>query len=238
MHCMVPRLLFQCTLMLLVAGCVASRPPAEEVRTFTSGSPPVNFTYQYLRPETSVDTSRQVLLLHRARADAKQWDGFTQHLASLGYTVLVPSLPLADTPATTLALLGDFWRAAGPSQDDPARHVVMGEVEGALLALEFASAQSSIGAAVLLSPAMKTGDLDALERMKGFDRCPVLLVAAENDTATSTAAMQLKEAAPAFCELALYPGNTRGTDLFAIRTAAMTQVTDWLELILGAKPVP
>jgi pimeloyl-ACP methyl ester carboxylesterase len=225
-----------CLASLLLAACGAGKRGAEEAGVYTAPSG-VALGYRALLPPEGVSTGRQVLLLHRRAADAGVWEGFAQQLATLGYTVLAPTLPPDVAPGAALEALRGFWREQ-EGRAPGAACAVIGEAEGAVLALELAATEARVGAAVLLSPVMKLGEWDALNRMRGFEQCPVLLVAAENDTGGATTAMQLKDAAPAFCELALYPGTAKGADLFAIRPAAMTQVSDWLALILGQSRAP
>jgi len=222
------------SLLLLAAtlwGCSEAKESGDERRTYTAPSG-ASLPYRLLRPAGAALKGRQVLLLHRQGADASVWEGFGEQLAGLGYTVLLPNLPPDGAPETTLDTVRGLWRACPPELPG-AFHAVIGEGDATIVALELAASEENVGAAVLLSPVLKSGKLDALDRMHAFEHCPVLLMAAENDTGASTAAMQLKDAAPAFCELALYPGTARGADLFAIRPSAMTQVSDWLELILG-----
>jgi pimeloyl-ACP methyl ester carboxylesterase len=230
---MAPRFAALCLLLVaaLLSACGGAKGSGDERHTYTSPSG-ASVAYRLLLPAAQVRTGRQVLLLHRKGADASVWDGFGEQLAGLGYTVLMPTLPAEGGPETVLEMARGLWRESAPERSG-AFHAVIGEGDASLVALEIAASEATIGATVLLSPMMKAGKFDALDRMRAFEQCPVLLVAAENDTGASTTAMQLKDAAPAFCELALYPGTARGADLFAIRPAAMTQVSDWLELILG-----
>ncbi len=174
---------------------------------------------------------RIALLMHRAGAGPEVWEGFAQQLAGRGFRVLTPQLPGGNA---SLPAARALWKHANPG-DDP-RHIVVGEEAGALLALELAATEPGAGALVLLSPPLKADGLEALARMRGFEQCPVLLMAAEDDMASATATLQLKEAAPAFCEIQLYPGASSGADLFAIRPASMLHIFDWLNLILGKNP--
>jgi len=219
-----PRRFFcMAVLACVAAGCGGPGPAnVDEVRTLAEGA----LRYRYLSPPNPHSTA---MLLHDAGRDEAVWTGFAEQLAAQGFRVLAPSTPAwsADGLAT-LKLLEGLWAEAPEGTT-----VLIGEGAGAALALALAERRPGVAALVLLSPASAEGELDPLGKMTDFSGCPVLLMAGEADVHAAGLAMQLKAAAPAFCELQLYEGGAHGADLFAARPQSMTQVTDWLKLILG-----
>lgn len=190
-----------------------------------------------IEPDVSKANGVRIVLLHGDGADGSVWNGFAEHLARLGYGVLVPSLSADSTPGEARDILTSLLHQAGSvasaGRAGKSRVVVMGEGSGANLALEWGKGVPGAGALVLLSPATTWAGLNAVATMREFTHCPVFLVAAENDSRAATAAMQLKDAAPAFCEIQIYPGSTHGADIFAMRPEVMTAISDWLALILA-----
>lgn len=175
-----------------------------------------------------------VLLLHREGGSLSVWDGFFQHLANLGYTVAAPTLPEEFSLVQSGALFSAILRKHFTER----RIAVVGEGRGAALAVAWGRGVPEVDALVLLSPALSEREVDTLALMREFTHCPVFLVASDGDARSATAAMQLKDAAPAFCEIQLYPGSAHGSDLFGFRPQTMTTLTDWLAQILAPAAPP
>lgn len=122
---------------------------------------------------------------------------------------------------------------------DPENTAVVGADIGAALALFHADRTDDIQALVMVSPLPRHNglDLDPLIRQSG--RRPVLLIAAEGDSPSASEAMRLKELAPGFSELRLYPGTAHGTDLLAASPNVIEEILLWLDPIIGeTKKVP
>lgn len=111
--------------------------------------------------------------------------------------------------------------------------IVAGEGYGGLLALDCARHHDGIAGVVMVSPPREAHGLDGVALVKDFEACPILILASENDTTRYPAAMAIKDAAPAFSEIRVYPGSARGTDLLAEKPDAMQQFAGWLDVVLG-----
>jgi dienelactone hydrolase len=216
-----PRLFLLC-LCLLAAACGGGKAEAPGPWQELGDS----LRYRTLPRAQAAPRRAQVLLLHGAGRGPEVWAGFAEQLAAAGHEVCVLDLPQQPTAGLAQRLRPLL------SADAPPLCAVIGEGMGALTALEITTADDRIGAAVLLSPPLQGGGVDGLAMMRAFDKCPVLLVATEDDLSAATAALQYKDTAPAFCEVQLYPGNAHGTDIFALKPTAMLMIGDWLRLIL------
>ncbi|MFM1919819.1 MAG: hypothetical protein RLZZ303_1453 [Candidatus Hydrogenedentota bacterium] len=227
---MAPRLVF---LALLINGCGG---PGDTIRVSESvlelGGHAVSVKLAEPAPGRANDVG--VLLLHREGESHVVWDGFIQHLANLGYTVAAPTLPQEFTLTQSRALFSAILRKHFAGR----RVAAVGEGRGAALAVAWGMGVPEVDALVLMSPALSEREVDTLALMREFTHCPVFLVASDGDARSATAAMQLKDAAPAFCEIQLYPGSALGSDLFGFRPQTMTTLTDWLAQILAPAAPP
>ncbi len=194
-----------------------------------------------------------LILAHRYGADAVSWRSFALAAQQEGYQVIAVDLrghgsstqrgegrldyrdvsgvewlaAVADLRAARDALL-----AAGT---DPENLAVLGEGLGANLALRYMRIDPVIQAAVMVSPVLDEYGFDSEADVRALRARPVLLVAAENDGPAAGAATALKQTAPGFSELRLYPGAASGTDVLAASEAAQVQVLGWLQAIIGKR---
>lgn len=192
-----------------------------------------------------------LILVHRYGADASSWRSFAITAQREGYQIIAPDLrghggskqqgetrldyrdlsdeqwlaALSDLRAAKTALL-----AAGA---DPENIAIVGEGLGAAMALRYVRIDSDIQAVVMLSPALEEKGFDSEADLRTMRERPVLLVATENDSTAAAAATALKQTAPGFSELRLYPGAAHGTDIFAASETASAQVLGWLKAIIG-----
>lgn len=210
-------------MLALLCGCGHPAAPTEEWQSL--GQTAIRYLVAPRNP--AAPQRPRVLLLADAARGPEVWEGFRQQLAAAGHEVVVvdaQASPAKETPP----LLQPLCEVEGGC-------ALIGEGTGAFVALGIAAASPQARALVMLSAPLTAAGINGIDTMRGFNNCPVLLMATEDDLAASTAALQYKDAAPAFCEIQLYPGNAHGADIFALRPNAILSITDWLRLILDKK---
>ncbi|HNR33263.1 MAG TPA: alpha/beta fold hydrolase [Candidatus Hydrogenedentes bacterium] len=202
------------------------------------------------------ETPPGLILVHRYGARAESWRAFALAARGEGYHCVAfdvrghgASARRGEIPLDYRAFSHEQWLAAAADARatkealleagaDPDNIVVLGEGLGAALALRYMRMDSDIQAAVLVSPSLDEKGFDSAADLRALWDRPVLIVAAENDSAAATAATALKQTAAGFCELRLYPGAAHGTDLLAASEAARLQVLGWLQTVLGGLAAP
>ena len=190
-----------------------------------------------------------LILVHMLGADRHRWAHFATLADQAGYMTLAYDIrghgdsqnrsgeavgfrsfkqsdwasAVADIEAAKEALL-----VAGA---DPDNIAIAGASIGANLALIYAKDDPQIQAVVLLSPGEAYRGLEIVSVMAHFRTRPVLIISAEGDTYAASSSAKLKEAAPGFCELRMFPGSAHGTDLLDAHDDMPGQILFWLGAI-------
>lgn len=193
-----------------------------------------------------------LLFVHRYGADHQSWVPFIRATQAEGYLCLAIDLRGHGASTTTDAgppldfrkIAADAWRVAADdlragtdalvaAGADPENLAVAGEGLGGTLGLLLARIDPRLQAVVMVAPSLEEHGISAESLLRGAREIPVLLLAAENDAYAAASATALKNTAPGFCELRLYPGAAHGTDLFEASPDAQQQVFGWLGRVIG-----
>ncbi len=191
-----------------------------------------------------------VILVHREGLNRHSWDGLAERLRSAGYLALSFDLRGHGNSRGQAEQRLDYRRFSAEDWDrvlsdldvlretlikegaSPENLAIVGEGRGAEWAARYAARDLSMQAVALISPDPGESLRQAARQLRGR---PLLLLAAEGDTASATAVSALKAESQSFCELHMYPGAAHGTDLFAASQNALNQVVVWLDPIIGPR---
>ncbi len=136
-----------------------------------------------------------------------------------------PQAGLNDIEAARLALLN-----AGA---DPENVAIVGDRDGANLAIAYAAEHDDIQAAVLLSPQRTDDGLSAKDAIRRYGRRPLLLMVSSDDALASATCRSLRKIAAGHCEIREYGGPASGTEIFDAAATSCGQALLWLSEIIG-----
>jgi len=176
-----------------------------------------------------------LLLLHGAGGSREDWAALITPLQQAGYNVL--ALDQRGHGATGGAL--NWNLAAGDALDalsalggtegvDALRLGVVGAEIGGSLGLDACVAMPTCGAAVLLSPSLDVQGVRVEGALGHLETRTVLLVASQEDTASSAAGQAIEGQAGGQAELRLLAGGGFGTSLFRFDPTLAEALLRWL----------
>lgn len=116
---------------------------------------------------------------------------------------------------------------------DPNNIAVVGASIGANLALRYATGDSEIQAAVLVSPGKEYHGVTIEDALAEYGQRPLMLMTTTGDSYSQETCTALKQLAKTHCELHEYPGAAHGTDLLDTNENANGQILLWLSAIIG-----
>lgn len=192
------------------------------------------------------ETPPGLILAHRLGSDRSEWDSFAARAQRQGYFCIAFDARghgrgrMADgrtvshrdfRDAEWLGMTNDFAAAKNELIErgaDPNNLAVIGAELGGSVALFYSRSDPDIRSIVLLSPGRKYKTFDTVAAIREMRKTPILLIASEGDSYSTSSSISLKEAAQGYCELRTYRGSRLGTDILAFSENATAQVFRWL----------
>jgi dienelactone hydrolase len=191
-----------------------------------------------------------VLLLHMRGKDKSSWGSLPETLLGEGYAVLAidlrghgetvdpagrrPSLDaLADSDYQAMLFdvgAGVTFLRQQPNCDED-RVGIIGASIGANLALLYAATNRAVRTVVCLSPGLNYHGLQPLGALDAYDKRPLYLIAAKDDTQSYPGCLKLQDAAVKAKPVSLrgFDGSDHGTALLTAHPGLdKTIVTGWL----------
>ncbi len=184
-----------------------------------------------------------LLLLHMLNSNRGAWEPLIPDLRAAGYAIL--NIDMRGHGASggtrvwdsTIADMQGWvdWLAAEGRLSEPGLAVIGGSI-GANVALISCAETETCRGAVALSPGLDyRGVMPESALVDGLADRSALLVAAQNDSSSSTAIRQMFLNAKGDITARLYPGRAHGTRLFDSDYASVSRlILGWLDETFGA----
>ncbi len=235
-------------LMWVLAACTQATqpPPTPTVDPLLADDTPkaVEFNTQdgvairgVYYPSITIKTAAPALLLvHMLNSNKESWQNFAAAAQQAGYAVLAIDLRghgQSDGRNFDFSLMDNDldaainWLSARPELNQN-RLGLIGASIGANLALRAGSRYAQVKTVVLLSPGLDYRGVTSLEALGKYGQRPVMLVAAEKDTAATDSARTLNSRALGQHQLQIYPGSDHGTAIFQAQAGLQPMLLAWL----------
>ena len=197
----------------------------------------VQLSVVFYAPDSLIQDSRVLILVHEAFRDRSSWDDFSIAAQEDGYAVIALDLrghgKSMGEKTFDQAMDQDVdavleWIRASPDLNKD--HIaIAGASLGANLALRAGARDPQINTLVLLSPGLKYWELEVENAMHEYGRRPVLLVASEEDGYSAVSVQRLNEIGPGYDKLVLYPGEAHGTEMIRSQPDLTVMMLDWFD---------
>ncbi len=184
-----------------------------------------------------------LLLLHMLNSNRSAWEPLIPDLREAGYAIL--NIDMRGHGASggtrvwdsTIADMQGWvgWLAAEGRLSEPGLAVIGGSIGANVALISCAETETCLGA-VALSPGLDyRGVMPESALVDGLADRSALLVAAQNDSSSSTAIRQMFLNAKGDVTARLYPGRAHGTRLFDSDYASVSRlILGWLDETFGA----
>jgi hypothetical protein len=162
-------------------------------------------------------------------ADANAWGALPQTIRGLGYTVLVLPLPRTDYPLEDFQTMLDTMSLIGSV--DPARLVVLAELDSANWALEGCATFPLCDALALFSPTSRERTQVAITQ---FLPRPLWVVAAQDDATSYPIALNLAGVAQGSTQF-VEEVTGRGAGLLILSNTLQQSLLAWLDSVINVE---